>query len=105
VRRTVGQLAVAMRTERCSRQPCGSLRTFGTRPKIRVNGSASRCYGTRILAHTDLIFVDDAASTIDIAGSGSTIDDLPNVHARTQDLVERVHSIVTGKIPDYGPNS
>ena len=57
----------------------------------------------QIIAHTDLIFVDDAASTIDIAGSGLTIDDLPNVHARTQDLVERVHSIVTGKIPDYGP--
>jgi hypothetical protein len=44
----------------------------------------------QIIAHTDLIFVDDAASTINIAGSGLTIDDFPNFHARTQDLVERV---------------
>jgi HEPN superfamily AbiU2-like protein len=55
----------------------------------------------KVIAHTDLIFVDGSAGTIDIAGAGLAIEDLPNIHEKTQDLVERVHSIITGKIPDY----
>ena len=59
----------------------------------------------QFLAQTDLSFIDGVADTIDIAGVGLTFGNLCTVHEKTQDLVKRVHGIITGKIPDYDPSN